>query len=308
MLNKKYNRSIMSKILIYDPEPYSLMSEDNNIGKMSKVKEIIYNIIEALISFFKQAWRAMTSVINRLKKLRKTLDDLDKVKFELSDDYLTASTTGGKHFKNPQLSYLNNTRLFKANMKLIREIVDGCNNILDQRLNDLNDNKKIDRIQNNSIIETLDKKRETLDQIIEDTDQHEKFYMYKFNYDDRGISLHGKIYSEDSPNSTRVTSDAMFRKLVSGMKNGIDALIKHASKTEEYLDKASSNRRKLMMTLNKNNTNGEASEIINELKTVLKSNLDSSRKGFGLMMKMSGQVIKDYSEFVNWCKKNLSND
>lgn len=61
----------MSKILVYDPEPYSLMSEDGNIGKMSKIKEIIYNIIEALISFFKQAWRAMTSVINRLKKLRK---------------------------------------------------------------------------------------------------------------------------------------------------------------------------------------------------------------------------------------------
>ena len=59
-----------------------------------------------------------------------------------------------------------------------------------------------------------------------------------------------------------------------------------------------------MMALDKTNTDGKRSEVVRELKDVLNINLNSSRKGFGLMMKMAGGVIKEYSTFVKWCKKN----
>lgn len=308
MLDRKYNRRIMARVLIYNPEPYSMFGEDGNTTpevKMSKFKEIIYNIIEAIISFFKQVWRAMTSTIKRLKQLRKELDSLDKVKFNAPNDATKPlATTGGQHFATPRLSYTNNSSLFKANMKLIREITDGCNAILNQRLKDLSSGNKVGLIKDNKAIEVLNKKRAILDKIVADYEQHNKFYMIKFNYEDRGIKIGKNIVPEDGLDSNTVTSDVTFRNLVSNMKRGIDNLISYASKTEEELDRATSNRRKLMMALDKTNTDGKRSEVVKELKDVLNINLNSSRKGFGLMMKMSGGVIKEYSTFVKYCKKN----
>ena len=308
MLDRKYNRRVMAKLLIYDPEPLSMFGEDGNTTpevKMSKFKEIIYNIIEAIISFFKQVWRAMTSTIKRLKTLRKELDSLDKVKFNATNDAMKPlATTGGHHFATPRLSYTNNSSLFKANMKLIREITDGCNAILNQRLKDLSSGNKVGLIKDNKAIEVLNKKRAILDKIVADYEQHDKFYMIKFNYEDRGIKIGKNIVPEDGLDSNTVTSDVTFRNLISNMKRGIDNLVSYASKTEEELDRATSNRRKLMMALDKTNTDGKRSEVVKELKDVLNINLNSSRKGFGLMMKMSGGVIKEYGTFVKWCKKN----
>ena len=306
MLNRKYNRKIMSRLLIYDADSYLPFGEDGNTKPkvpMNKFKEILFNIMEALINFFKQVWRAMTSVINRLKQTRKALDSLDNYKFEMSDEQLTASTSGGKHFKHPQLTYTSNVSLFKANMKLIREITENCNDIVNQRLVDLSEDKKISTIRDRNIVGKINKKRETLDQTIDDWEQHDKFYMYKFDFENQGIKVGKFLYT--GPDEIRVTSDAMFRKLVTNMKNSLDALIKHAEGTEELLDQVTSNRRKLFMALNKENTDSSKADVVNELKDVLNINLKSSRKGFGLMMKMSGGVIKEYAGFVNYVKKNF---
>lgn len=310
MLNRKYNRKIMSRLLIYDAESHLPFGEDGNDTKkvpMNKFKEILFNIIEALVKFFRQVWRAMTSTIKRLKQTRKELDTLDKYRFERSDEYLTAATTGGKHFKHPQLTYKTNVKLFRANMKLIRDITENCNEVVNQRLADLSNDNKVSTIRDRKIVDELDKKRETLDKIIDDWEQHDKFYMYKFNYDNRGVKLGKQIYTD--PSDTRITSDTMFRKLITNMKNSLDALISHAEGTEELLDQVTSNRRKLFMALNKNNTDGEKSDVVSELKDVLNINLNSSRKGFGLMMKMAGGVIKEYAGFIKHVQKNFkSND
>lgn len=305
MLNRKYNRKVMSRLLIYDANSQLPFSEDGNTTPnvpMSKFKEILFNIIEALVKFFRQVWRAMTSTIKRLKQTREQLDSLDRYRFEKSNEQLTATIAGG-HYEHPQLTYTNNVKLFKANMKLIREITESCNEVVNQRLIELSNNKKVSTIRDRKIVGELSKKRETLDTIIDDWNQHDKFYLYKFDYNNKGIQIGQQLYT--GPDEIRVTSDAMFRKLVTNMKNSLDALIKYSEGTEELLDQVTSNRRKLFMALNKDNTDGNKSDVVSELKDVLNINLNSSRKGFGLMMKMAGGVIKEYAGFVKYVKENF---
>lgn len=307
MLNRKYNRKVMSRLLIYDANLQLPFGEDGNTTPsvpMSKFKEILFNIIEALVKFFRQVWRAMTSTIKRLKQTREQLNSLDRYRFEKSNEQLTATSVGGKHYEHPQLTYTNNVKLFKANMKLIREITESCNEVVNQRLIELSNNKKVSTIRDRKIVGELSKKRETLDTIIDDWNQHDKFYMYKFDYNNKGIKIGQQMYT--GPDEVRVTSDAMFRKLVTSMKNSLDALIKYSEGTEELLDQVTSNRRKLFMALNKDNTDGNKSDVVSELKDVLNINLNSSRKGFGLMMKMAGGVIKEYAGFVKYVKENFA--
>lgn len=307
MLNRKYNRKVMSRLLIYDANSQLPFGEDGTTTPnvpMNKFKEILFNIIEALVKFFRQVWRAMTSTIKRLKQTREQLDSLDRYRFEKSNEQLTATTAGGKHFEHSQLTYTNNVKLFKANMKLIREITESCNEVVNQRLIELSNNKKVSTIRDRKIVDELNKKRATLDTIVEDWNQHDKFYLYKFNYNNKGIKIGQQLYT--GPDEVRVTSDAMFRKLVTNMKNSLDALIKHSEGIEELLDQVTSNRRKLFMALNKDNTDGNKSDVVNELKDVLNINLNSSRKGFGLMMKMAGSVIKEYAGFVKYVKENFA--
>ena len=299
-MERKYNRNIVSATLeLTSPSlrkaraenrrlrtklklSYMIaMGEEAKIDVASKNKSksmmsTIHDLLDVIISFFKQMWRGLTSVTDKLSKLQATLHnindiEIDRVKINNLKDFI----------------YFKDDEYLMAYLKTAKEINRILKNIIDQRLRDMRDGNKITSIRDSSVINRLNELQNKAKEYFENTD---------------GGTI--MVTDSDYPLSKGfevVTNNAQLKDLIRKKADFMTKFTDYSKDVERELDALESTKRRMISYLSREDfdSNSEFKLASKELSEVLNTFLGSSQHMFGNIMRLIGFDLTGCARVIN---------
>lgn len=257
------------------------MGEEAKIDVASKNKSksfasTIHDILDIIIKFFVQMWRAMTSVTDKLAKLQATLHNINDIEIERV-----------KIHSLKEFIYFKDDEYLMAYLKTAKEINRILKNIIDQRLRDMRDGNMITSIRDSSVINRLNELQDRAKEYFETTDG-------------------GTIMVSDSqyPLSKGfdvVTSNAQLKELIRNKADFMTKFTDYAKDVERELDALESTKRRVLSYLSREDfdSNSEFEKASKELNEVLNTFLGSSQHMFGNIMRLIGFDLTGCARVIN---------
>ena len=257
------------------------MGEEAKIDVASKNKSksfasTIHDILDVIIKFFRQMWRGLTSVTDKLAKLQSTLHnindaEIDRVKINNLKDFI----------------YFKDDEYLMAYLKTAKEINRILKNIIDQRLRDMRDGNKITSIRDSSVIDRLNELQNKAKEYFETTD---------------GGTI--MVTDSDYPLSkgfTAVTNNAQLKELIRSKADFMTKFTDYAKDVERELDALESTKRRVLSYISREDfdSKDEFEMASKELNEVLNTFLGSSQHMFGNIMRLIGFDITGCARVIN---------
>ena len=272
--NRRLRTKLKSSYLI-------AMGEEAKIDVASKNKSksfasTIHDILDVIIKFFRQMWRAMTSVTDKLAKLQVTLHNINDIEIERV-----------KIHSLKEFIYFKDDEYLMAYLKTAKEINRILKNIIDQRLRDMRDGNMLTSIRDSSVIDRLNELQDRAKEYFETTDG-------------------GTIMVSDSqyPLSKGfdvVTSNAQLKELIRNKADFMTKFTDYAKDVERELDALESTKRRVLSYLSREDfdSNSEFEKASKELNEVLNTFLGSSQHMFGNIMRLIGFDLTGCARVIN---------
>ena len=257
------------------------MGEEAKIDVASKNKSksfasTIHDILDVIIKFFVQMWRAMTSVTDKLAKLQATLHNINDIEIERV-----------KIHSLKEFIYFKDDEYLMAYLKTSKEINRILKNIIDQRLRDMRDGNMLTSIRDSSVIDRLNELQDRAKEYFETTDG-------------------GTIMVTDSqyPLSKGfevVTSNDQLKELIRNKADFMTKFTDYAKDVERELDALESTKRRVLSYLSREDfdSNSEFEKASKELNEVLNTFLGSSQHMFGNIMRLIGFDLTGCARVIN---------
>lgn len=261
------------------------MGEEAKIDVASKNKSksfasTIHDILDIIIKFFKQMWRAMTSVTDKLAKLQATLHNINDIEIERV-----------KIHSLKEFIYFKDDEYLMAYLKTAKEINRILKNIIDQRLRDMRDGNTITSIRDSSVIDRLNELQDRAKEYFETTDG-------------------GTIMVTDSKYPLTkgfevVTSTAQLKELIRNKADFMTKFTDYAKDVERELDALESTKRRVLSYISREDfdSNSEFEKASKELNEVLNTFLGSSQHMFGNIMRLIGFDLTGCARVINIIRK-----
>ena len=274
------------------------------------------DMIDAIVKFFRNVFRSITAVRPKLERLLKKVKSMyekyDKTTKKVdnqdsnidiwiakANEFNELDTSRRMQFNPSRNEQVRTVGLnYDTLLKDIKELGIRVNGVISQRLHDIRNGVKIEKVKDTSVYHRIRFLSGKLDKKITESKKNKKNGV-RFNY------YIGKL-EDSSREYTRVSLEDL-DDLFPYLQHDVEETTTLIERTQKNLDRQRDLKRILMRSINKNTVaeNENWKDVRNEMTNLLVPYLKINQQAFGLYLKRVGHAMKSMGKLIQTLEKEI---